>query len=64
MVELSKAYTELNKRTRDILKELYLNMKTWECVQSELQISRTTVSRHRNKAIKEFKKVLPDIEVN
>lgn len=56
------AYENLDQITRNVISELYIKDKSWVCAQEDLNISRTTVSRHRRKAIKCFREIYNDLE--
>lgn len=47
----SIVFSEFDTLTKNILKMIYVDEKTWDCVQSELKISKSTMSRYRTKAL-------------
>ena len=60
--KLLLAYESLQPMTKQVINDLYINNKSWLCTQEDLGISRTTVSRHRQKAIKIFREIYNDLE--
>lgn len=60
--KLRSEFHDFGELTQNILTSLYIENKTWDCVQAELGISKSTISRYRKKVIKKLSTIFSDLE--